>query len=84
LESVPAIYGIGCNYMGHCCRPNEKNCTGPTLANPDAPTIFFKNRKSLNDPYADIFVPFKTNETDFEAELGVVMARECKDVGLGA
>ena len=79
-SAVPAVYGIGCNYMGHCCRPNEKNCSGPVLQDPDTPTIFFKNRRSINHPTGKVVIPKNVNETDYEAELGIVIGRDCKDV----
>ena len=79
-RSVPAVYGIGCNYLGHCCRAGEKNCSGPTLPNPEHLTIFFKNRNTINRPYGDVPVPLGVNATDYEAELGVVIGKDCKDV----
>eukprot|EP00947_MAST-08B_sp_MAST-8B-sp1_P004747 g4747.t1 len=85
VKTTPAIYGVGCNYKGHC--PAAIN------PNPQFPAIFFKNRKSLNDPLAQIEIPrtstphFHANETaraecgaDYEAELAVITSKDCKDV----
>ena len=35
---------------------------------------------SLNDPFADVIIPSHVNETDFEAELGFIMKKDCKNV----
>lgn len=76
---VRTILGIGRNYAEHA---REQGA-----ALPDRPMVFTKNPASLCLSGDDIVVPPVArdaacggNQTDFEAELGVVLARAVRDV----
>jgi 2-keto-4-pentenoate hydratase/2-oxohepta-3-ene-1,7-dioic acid hydratase in catechol pathway len=68
------IYGIGLNYRKHA----EE--TGAKI--PDHPIVFFKSTTSLQDPEGPIILPrqLRSDQVDFEGELGVVIGYECKNV----
>jgi len=68
------IYGIGLNYRKHA----EE--TGAKI--PSHPVVFFKSPASLQDPEGPIVLPRKlrSDEVDYEAELGVIIGYECKNI----
>ncbi|HEX6385829.1 MAG TPA: fumarylacetoacetate hydrolase family protein [Anaerolineae bacterium] len=82
LESVRLLYPcarpgkivcVGLNYMDHCRETN----TPP----PNEPVLFTKFTTSMNDPNGDIvWSTSLTNEVDFEAELAVVIGKQCRRV----
>ena len=49
---------------------------------PEEPLLFFKPPSSLLDPGGSVVLPPGVERTDFEAELGVVIGRDAKDVGI--
>jgi 2-keto-4-pentenoate hydratase/2-oxohepta-3-ene-1,7-dioic acid hydratase in catechol pathway len=67
------IWGIGLNYAAHAADLSEKP---PTLA----PASFMKPHTTVIGPGDDIRIPPQSNRTTAEAELGVVIGRECKNV----
>lgn len=68
-----AVYAIGLNYRDHAAE------TGAPL--PDYPVLFFKNPRSVIAPGEAIRLPrrLRSEEVDAEAELAVVLARDCRD-----
>ncbi|MCE0484429.1 MAG: fumarylacetoacetate hydrolase family protein [Methylacidiphilales bacterium] len=68
------IYGIGLNYRKHA----EE--TGAKL--PEHPVVFMKSPTALQDPGQPIVLPRKlrSDQVDFEGELGVIIGYECKNV----
>jgi 2-keto-4-pentenoate hydratase/2-oxohepta-3-ene-1,7-dioic acid hydratase in catechol pathway len=68
------IYCIGLNYRKHA----EE--TGAKI--PEYPIVFLKSPSALQNPGGPIVLPrhLRSNEVDFEAELGVVIGYECKNV----
>jgi 2-keto-4-pentenoate hydratase/2-oxohepta-3-ene-1,7-dioic acid hydratase in catechol pathway len=82
--TISHIFGIGRNYAAHA---HEQG-----LEAPDHPMVFTKNIASLIADGEDIVIPpiardpaFGGNQTDFEAELAVIIGehadgRACKDV----
>jgi 2-keto-4-pentenoate hydratase/2-oxohepta-3-ene-1,7-dioic acid hydratase in catechol pathway len=67
------IVCVGLNYMDHCRETN----TPP----PPQPLLFSKFTTSINDPMGDIvWSTSLTNEVDWEAELAVVIGRQCRKV----
>lgn len=80
--AIRNILGIGRNYAEHA---REQ-----AAAVPDRPMVFTKNPSALALAGEDVVVPpiardpdFGGNQTDFEAELGVVLARTVRDVPAG-
>lgn len=73
------VFGIGRNYAAHA---QEQGLEAPTH-----PMVFTKNPASVCCDGDDIVIPpiardeaFGGNQTDFEAELAVVIGKDCKDV----
>ncbi|MCE0522835.1 MAG: fumarylacetoacetate hydrolase family protein [Methylacidiphilales bacterium] len=68
------IYGIGLNYRKHA----EE--TGAKI--PEHPIVFLKSPTAVQDPDGPIVLPrrLRSEKVDFEAELGVVIGYECKNV----
>jgi len=67
------IYAIGLNYRDHAAE------TGAPM--PDYPVLFFKNPRAVIGPGEAIRLPrrLRSDEVDSEAELAVVLARDCRD-----
>ena len=71
-----AIYGIGLNYREHATE------MGADL--PAYPVVFMKSPASLLDPEDSIKLPrhLHSDQVDYECELAVVIARDCKNVSV--
>lgn len=71
--SPSAVYAIGLNYRDHAAE------TGATL--PDFPVLFMKNIRAVIGPGDAIRLPrhLRSDEVDSEAELAVVLARDCRN-----
>jgi 2-keto-4-pentenoate hydratase/2-oxohepta-3-ene-1,7-dioic acid hydratase in catechol pathway len=65
------IYAIGLNYRDHAAE------TGAPL--PEYPVLFFKNPRAVIGPGEAVRLPrhLRSDEVDAEAELAVVLARDC-------
>ena len=68
------IYGIGLNYRKHA----EE--TGAKI--PERPIVFLKSPTAVQNPGGPIVLPrhLRSDLVDFEAELGVIIGYECKNV----
>ncbi len=66
------IIGIGLNYRDHAAE------TGQDI--PDYPTVFAKFPNANAGPYEAIRYPAASSRVDYEAELGVVIGRRCRDL----
>lgn len=67
------IIAIGLNYRHHAEESGLKI--------PDKPIIFIKATNSLTGPDTDIVLPqMAPDEVDYEAELAVVIGKECKNI----
>ena len=72
---VPSqVFCIGLNY-----RFQAKECG---LKEPEFPVLFMKGINALQNPYDPIVIPrtLASAEVDYEAELAVVIGRDCKNV----
>jgi 2-keto-4-pentenoate hydratase/2-oxohepta-3-ene-1,7-dioic acid hydratase in catechol pathway len=72
---VPAdIFCIGLNYAQHAAEGNQPI--------PEHPVLFMKSRGTLANPGDPILLPRKlrSDKVDYECELAVVIARDCKNV----
>lgn len=69
--SPPAIYAIGLNYHDHAVE------TGAPL--PEYPVLFMKNIRAVVGPGDAIRIPgrLRSDEVDIEAELAIVLSRDC-------
>jgi 2-keto-4-pentenoate hydratase/2-oxohepta-3-ene-1,7-dioic acid hydratase in catechol pathway len=66
------VWGIGLNYVEHA-----DDLAAPV---PDEPVIFLKGEHTIIGPGEPIPVPRQSRRTTAEAELGLVIGRECRDV----
>ncbi len=68
------IYGIGLNYRKHAEETGAKA--------PEHPIVFLKSPTAIQDPEGPIILPrhLRSDQVDFEGELGVVIGYECKNV----
>lgn len=66
------VVAIGLNYKAHAAEMNK--------ALPEEPMMFMKPSTSVIGPGDKIVRPKRAKRVDFEAELGVVIGKTCKDV----
>ena len=66
------ILCIGLNYRAHAAESGSRV--------PANPMLFIKASTSLLDPFEPIRLPRRSTQVDYEAELAVVIGRECRDV----
>jgi 2-keto-4-pentenoate hydratase/2-oxohepta-3-ene-1,7-dioic acid hydratase in catechol pathway len=70
---VPAdIFCIGLNYREHA-----KEGGSPI---PQVPMLFIKSGNALNNPFDPIFIPRRSWQIDYEAELAVIIGKATKNV----
>jgi len=62
--------GIGLNYTDHAKE------TGMSI--PKEPIIFLKANSSISGPNDDVKIPKKSNKTDWEIELGIIIGKKCQ------
>ncbi|TVX97901.1 fumarylacetoacetate hydrolase family protein [Paenibacillus cremeus] len=67
------IWGIGLNYVEHAADLHEK---APTTE----PASFMKPDTTIIGPKVTIEIPFQSQRTTAEAELGIIIGKTCKDV----
>jgi 2-keto-4-pentenoate hydratase/2-oxohepta-3-ene-1,7-dioic acid hydratase (catechol pathway) len=67
------IWGIGLNYVEHAADLNEK-------APNTEPASFLKPDTTIIGPNDTIKIPLQSERTTAEAELGIIIGKECKDV----
>jgi 2-keto-4-pentenoate hydratase/2-oxohepta-3-ene-1,7-dioic acid hydratase in catechol pathway len=67
LLHPPRIFGIGLNYREHAAESK--------MAVQIVPTVFLKLASSLCGPDADVLLPVNATQTDYEAELAVVIGK---------
>lgn len=72
-----AVYAIGLNYRDHAAE------TGAPL--PEFPVLFMKNIRAVIGPGDTIRLPrrLRSDEVDYEAELAIVVARDCRNATRG-
>lgn len=66
------ILCIGLNYRDHAAETGGKV--------PDNPMLFMKASNALADPDAQVVVPANSAKVDYEAELVVVIKRDCRKI----
>jgi len=74
IAGIGKIVGIGLNYHDHA-----REC-GAEI--PKEPIVFLKATTSLSGPDDEVRLPAGSAKTDWEVELGVVIGRETRSVGL--
>jgi 2-keto-4-pentenoate hydratase/2-oxohepta-3-ene-1,7-dioic acid hydratase in catechol pathway len=73
------VFCVGRNYLAHA--EEGARARGQELKLPDVPTFFTKAPTAIADPDQTLELdPTISSEYDWEAELGVVIGRRCRDV----
>ena len=72
IKRPPKIIAIGLNYRAHA---EESN-----MALPEVPLVFTKQSTSANGPYNPIYWSEEGKAMDYEGELAMVIARNCRRV----
>ena len=72
IKRPPKIIAIGLNYRAHA---EESN-----MALPEVPLVFTKQSTSANGPYSPIYWSEEGKAMDYEGELAMVIARNCRRV----
>ncbi len=65
-----AVLCIGQNYAAHAAESGSPP--------PETPILFFKHPNTVVGPYDDVLIPRKSQKTDWEVELGVVIGRQAR------
>ncbi len=65
---------IGLNYADHAAESGQ-----PV---PSEPVLFFKATSAVCGPFDDVQIPPGSKKTDWEVELGVVIGRDAKNIGV--
>ena len=66
------IIAVGLNYRDHALEMG--------LELPEAPIVFMKPSTSVIGPGDEIIYPAQSNRVDYEAELAVVISKQCRNV----
>jgi ureidoglycolate lyase len=66
---------IGLNYADHARESGQEP--------PKEPVLFMKATSAISGPYDDVIIPRKSQKTDWEVELGVVIGKEARYVEAG-
>ncbi|MBM3897390.1 MAG: fumarylacetoacetate hydrolase family protein [Thaumarchaeota archaeon] len=72
VDGRPKVICIGLNYIDHVRELGVKP--------PDEPIMFMKPYTAITGPADPIEYPSHITKLDYEAELGIVIGRRCKDV----
>lgn len=72
FTGISKIIGVGLNYRLHALE------TGAAI--PTEPVLFMKATTAINGPFDDIVLPRGSVNTDWEAELGLVIGKEARYV----
>jgi 2-keto-4-pentenoate hydratase/2-oxohepta-3-ene-1,7-dioic acid hydratase in catechol pathway len=82
LHPKKNVFCVGRNYLAHA--EEGARAQGINLELPEVPTFFTKAPTAIADPFAPLALPgYVSAQWDWEAELGVVIGRTCKDVSEG-
>jgi ureidoglycolate lyase len=63
---------VGLNYADHARESGQEP--------PKEPVLFMKATSAISGPYDDVIIPRKSQKTDWEVELGVVIGKEARYV----
>ena len=74
LVNPPKIVCLGLNYYDHAAEKDARI--------PEEPIIFMKPRTAITGPFKPIFKPSFVEKLDYEAELAVVIGRQCRNVSV--
>ncbi|MFI4874931.1 MAG: fumarylacetoacetate hydrolase family protein [Blastopirellula sp. JB062] len=89
LDSYPDV-GEEVRWGAPIARPGKVICIGLNYADhatesgmpiPEEPIIFFKAANTVVGPYDDVLIPRKSEKTDWEVELGIVIGKDARYLG---
>lgn len=66
------IVAVGLNYLSHAKELNQDI--------PERPLLFLKPPSSIINPFENIVRPKQSDQVEFEAELAIVIKKECRNV----
>jgi 2-keto-4-pentenoate hydratase/2-oxohepta-3-ene-1,7-dioic acid hydratase in catechol pathway len=66
------IVAVGLNYVSHAKEINQPI--------PERPLLFLKPPSSIINPFENIVRPKQSNQVEFEAELAIVIKKECRNI----
>lgn len=72
LDRTPVIPCVGMNYVAHIIETKNEI--------PPSPVVFVKPADALAGPHDDITIPSHALLMDYEVELCLIIAKDCKDV----
>jgi 2-keto-4-pentenoate hydratase/2-oxohepta-3-ene-1,7-dioic acid hydratase in catechol pathway len=75
IPNARKVLGLGGNYAAHAAEAERKG-----IFRPKTQVWFNKQVTAINGPYDPIDRPFISTKLDYEGELGVVIARDCRHV----
>ena len=61
---------VGLNYRDHAAESG--------MAIPDEPILFMKGSNTVVGPYDDVLIPRKSEKTDWEVELGIIIGKDAR------
>lgn len=80
ITNPAKILAAGLNYEDHLMEVPEHIRIERKLTMPPVPLIFNKQSTSVNGPYDKVALPPESEQMDYEAELAVVIGKECRRV----
>ena len=70
VSNPQKFIGIGLNYTDHAEEAG--------MPMPKEPIIFLKANSCISGPNDDVIIPRKSNKTDWEIELGIIIGKKCQ------
>ena len=74
-RNPPKLWGIGLNYRAHA---DDLEAVQPT----SAPGSYMRPNTTIIGPADDVVLPAQSDRVTAEAELGLIIGRDCKDVSI--
>jgi 2-keto-4-pentenoate hydratase/2-oxohepta-3-ene-1,7-dioic acid hydratase in catechol pathway len=76
IDDPQKFLAIGMNYKAHA----DEALKGAGIPLPTSQLWFNKQVSCINGPYSEVEIPSVSNQVDYEAELGVIIGKRCRNV----
>jgi 2-keto-4-pentenoate hydratase/2-oxohepta-3-ene-1,7-dioic acid hydratase in catechol pathway len=76
IDDPQKFLAIGMNYQAHA----DEALKGAGIPLPTSQLWFNKQVSCINGPYSEVEIPSASNQVDYEAELGVIIGKRCRNV----
>ena len=76
IDDPQKFLAIGMNYKAHA----DEALKGAGIPLPTSQLWFNKQVSCINGPYSEVEIPSVSNQIDYEAELGVIIGKRCRNV----